>query len=63
MPNATLIDVEQVEQQAKIGLPIERMDIDLATDLFAQWTEYIQTPHPRNPKCLYDYAGNCSSSS
>ncbi|KAI4759284.1 hypothetical protein E4T52_07271 [Aureobasidium sp. EXF-3400] len=56
MPNVTLIDVEQVEQQAKIGIPIERMDIDLATDLFAQWTEYIQTPHPRNPKRLYDYA-------
>jgi hypothetical protein len=56
MPNVTLIDVEQVEQQAKIGIPIERMDIDLAADLFAQWTEYIQTPHPRNPKCLYDYA-------
>jgi len=55
MPNVTLIDVEQVNQQAKAGIPIELMDIDLATDLFAQWADYIQTPHPRNPKCLYDY--------
>lgn len=56
MPNVTLIDVDQVEQQAWAGIPIEMMDIDLATDLFAQWTEYIRTRHPQNPKCLYDYA-------
>lgn len=56
MPNITLMDVEQVRQHAKIGIPFERMDIDLATDLFTQWTEYIQTPHPENPKCLFDYA-------
>ncbi|KAH0171242.1 hypothetical protein KCU67_g2279, partial [Aureobasidium melanogenum] len=56
MPNVTLIDVVQVEQQAWAGIPHEMMDIDLATDLFAQWTEYIRTQHPRNPKCLYDYA-------
>ncbi|KEQ71506.1 hypothetical protein M436DRAFT_74564 [Aureobasidium namibiae CBS 147.97] len=56
MPNVTPIDVDQVNQQAKAGIPTELMDIDLATDLFAQWADYIQTPHPRNSKCLYDYA-------
>jgi hypothetical protein len=55
MPNVTLIDVDQVEQQAKMGIPLERTDIDLVTDLFAQWAEYLRTPHPQNPKCLYDY--------